>query len=613
MTRSDEAPTTALTGVCAVLLVLIALVHVAGYATTTLVTDTARDLGAAWRIVHGLELPLRGPEIGQRWSLGPVWFYLLAPIVDAARSVTAIALAVGVLAALKFALAWRLGRTLVDARFGFLFAFVLALPGWASLEHVVFAHTNLAGTAMLAYGLALVAATRGPDPGRCALVGLALALAVHAHPGALVLAAFALVPVVAAPRGGTVIVRVAACAAGFALPFIPMLVAEARDGWPMLVRSEDYVAGSDLGARLVRVPAVLAGTWAAPVELVRAFLLPANAVVRAVWLAGVLAIVVGAAAGLARGARRRVAVTAVGFGVSLAAGALIALLREAIAFYFVLPLVPLVALLVAAALDASLTRHRALVTVAVGVFALGASVAVLAQRVVATRDGEQSLPRATLGDIAQWPAPDPVPVDYQPVAGLERATVPALCAHGDAVTVHGDLAGQLELAQGLPLAYACPALRVTLAGPAPPALAGLPRGLLARAGAVLDPAARGTVLLDDVTPLHPPEGNALALREHYPPHPFELAPDETVTLAARADAAAFLAITELNPAFVATAEPRVEANGAPQIPRARSAATRVYRCDACEGEVRWTIAVEAGDPRWLDVFLFPHDVTTAQR
>ena len=68
----------------AALLVLAFVLHVAGYAFVTLVTDTARDVGEAWRIAHGEALPLRGPSIGQRWSLGPAWFYLLAPIAGLA-------------------------------------------------------------------------------------------------------------------------------------------------------------------------------------------------------------------------------------------------------------------------------------------------------------------------------------------------------------------------------------------------------------------------------------------------------------------------------------------------------------------------------------------------
>ncbi|HVF34477.1 MAG TPA: hypothetical protein VND91_04080, partial [Candidatus Saccharimonadia bacterium] len=159
------------------LLVAIAMLHLAGYAYTTTIVDTARDVGEAWRIAHDDAWPLRGPQIGQRWSLGPAWFYLLAPVVALARSMTAVALAVGALATLKFALAWQLGRTLVDARFGWLFAFVLALPGWASLEHVVFAHTNLAGTATLAFGLAALAAWRRPHAARYVLTGIALSLA----------------------------------------------------------------------------------------------------------------------------------------------------------------------------------------------------------------------------------------------------------------------------------------------------------------------------------------------------------------------------------------------------------------------------------------------------
>lgn len=583
-------------------LALLSVLHAAGYASTTLITDTARDLDAAWRIAEGTAWPLAGPSIGQRWHLGPIWFYLLAPVVALARSTTAIALAIGALAALKIPLAWRLGAALGGARLGWWLALLVALPGWASLEHVVFSHTNLAGTASVAFGLALLGAWRAPTPPRCALAGLALALVAHAHPAALVLAPLAALPLARHSPAASRAVRALALAAGFALPFLPMLVAEARTGWPALAGTADWAAGTPLAARLARMPAVIAGTWLAPVVLVRDAFLPASALVRAGWLAGSCAIALGVAWGWGSALRARRRDVLALAAAALLASALLALLREAIAFYFVLPLVPLGALAAAAALDAARPRARGVI-VALGVFVVSAQLAVLAQRTALARDGEQWLPRAALADVARWPAADPLPVDHLPVVAADALAREVLCPRAP-LSVHGDFAAQLELAQGLPVEIACGARArsIRLGGTRSPSLAGLPRGLLARAG-IEAPAATGTVLLAHVTPLQPREGAPLQRHGRYPPHPFALSPDARVSLDAIGASRTVLAITELNPAFVATAEPEVFANATRLEPVARSAQTRLYRCGACVGKIRWTVSVRTGDPRWLDVFL----------
>lgn len=583
-------------------LALLVVAHAAGYATTTLITDTARDLDAAWRIADGSALPLAGPSIGQRWHLGPAWFYVLAPILALSSSTTAIALSVGVLAALKIPLAWRLGATLGDVRVGAWFALLVALPGWASLEHVVFSHTNLAGTAAIAYGLAVLGAWRAPTLARCALAGLALALVVHAHPAALVLAPLAAFPLAvraATPRA----LRVVVLGAAFAVPFVPVLVSEALAGWPALERTAEWAASMPFAARIERMPAVVAGTWIAPTVLVRDAFLPQSGLVRAAWVAASAALGLGVAWGLVRAAQsRRWRVLALA-GAALAASALLALLREAVAFYFVLPLVPLGALAAAGALDAALPRARGVLAGAFA-FVLASQLAVLAHRLALARSGEQWLPRASLADVARWPAKDPVPVDYLPVRSIDALARDALCARAP-LTVHGDLATQLELAQGIPVELECGvrARSIRLGGVQAPHLAGLPRGLLERAGVPVDASSGGTVLLDRITALHPREGAVLERHGRYPPHPFELAPDVQVTLEATSRAGAMLAITELNPAFVATAEPIVAADGLPLAPVARSAQTRLYRCEACGHEVRWTVSAGTGNARWLDVYL----------
>ena len=604
----------------AALLAAIVALHVAGYAFTTTITDTARDVGEAWRIVHEAAWPLRGPQIGQRWSLGPAWFYLLAPVVAFARSMTAVAWMVGALAAIKFGLAWQLGRLMLDARFGLLFAFVLALPGWASLEHVVFAHTNLAGTATLGFALAAFAAWRRPHAARYLLAGIALALALHAHPSAVLLAPAALLAAGAAPSTTrTVMPRLALLGLGFVLPFVPMLFAEAREGWPAFARSGEYLAHADFGARAARIPSVLAGTWVAPIVLVRDFLLPDVAGLRAGWVLGMSGLGMLALVGLARSWRQSDRATLLFAIAAVTATGAVALLRETIAFYLVLPALPLVAAAVALALRRAAPRHQAWLIGGVGVFALAANAALIWHRAEQAALGEQWLPRATLVDVARWPVPDPIPVDYLPVAYVDRVWVPLLCGDPAPVALHGDIAAQLELAQALPLVFGCDsgATLPLVGGLDGPGAAGFPVGLMQRAQFATPAHAYGHALLTTVTPVHPPRGVRLGLHDAYPPHPFAYALDEHIVIESRSGPSARLAITELNPAFVATADPRVRANGVLLVPIARSAATRIYHCVSCTTPVAWTLELESGELDWLDVFFidtqqFPRQFSTAR-
>ncbi|HVF35443.1 MAG TPA: hypothetical protein VND91_08990, partial [Candidatus Saccharimonadia bacterium] len=458
----------------------------------------------------------------------------------------------------------------------------------------------------LAFGLAALGAWRRPHAARYVLTGFALSLALHAHPSAVLLAPAAIAATAAAPRARFELVqRHAALALGFVLPFLPMLVAEAREGWPALARSGEYFASTDLAARIARIPVVIAGSWGAPVVLVRDFLLPDVRFVRAAWVGGIAAVGLLALVGVARASIRRNRLPPVLAAIAIATTGASALLRETVAFYFVLPLLPLVAGSVALALREATTRHRDLLVGAVGMFALIANAAVLMHRTAQAAHGEQWLPRASLADVARWPAADPVPLDYLPVASADRVWVPLLCGASAPAALHGDIAAQFELAQALPLVLGCRdrAPLPAIGGPGAPRVAGLPVGLMRRAALAVPAHAHGHALLEAITPLHPPRGARLGLHEAYPPHPFEYALDERIALEARSGASSRLAITELNPAFVATAEPRVRANGASLVPIARSAGTRIYYCSTCTAPVEWRIELASGKLGWIDVFL----------
>jgi hypothetical protein len=141
-----------------------------------------------------------------------------------------------------------------------LWAAALFLPGFTTIEQLVFLNPNGVAMAMLAVlAIAIPGLERPAGPGRTAALGLALALALHVHPTSLPM--FLLVPAVLGicSKDGAPMVRVAlAMAAGFALPFIPYLVSQAAMGFPDWTSAGGYVAKQVFMANVVNAPQVIA-------------------------------------------------------------------------------------------------------------------------------------------------------------------------------------------------------------------------------------------------------------------------------------------------------------------------------------------------------------------
>src|SRR5262249_24344676 len=195
--------------------------------------DLARDLYHGYRISSGLEWPTTGPKIGEGWHLGPAWYYLLALLLLIVRSIAGAIATVGVLAALKFPLAYVLGREWVDARFGVAWPILLALPGVATFESIWVAHPSLTAAASLAVVFALWRAVEHRSYAWMFAACLGFGLALHAHPTALPLG---LLLVLAFPkigsRGATRALAAVVCAALVFAPFAPLLAdapAQARE------------------------------------------------------------------------------------------------------------------------------------------------------------------------------------------------------------------------------------------------------------------------------------------------------------------------------------------------------------------------------------------------
>ena len=577
------------------------------YAAATPLADAARDLIEAWRIVDAGEWPLRGPRISELAHLGPAWFYLLALPMALTGSVSATLLLVGLLAALKFPLAFACGRRLLGARFGLLFALALAVPGWSLLAGVLVTHTSLVEAAVLAVLYCALRLAAGDGRHWWIALGLAVGAALHAHPSTLVLAPLllALLPRRrwSAREAGALLLGVLAAALWFA----PMLWAEWQDGLlPLREGLARYAAGAEstalneaggwrlLAGLLVGAPYFLLVHMAGALDGVLMAL--AYAVVAVATLAGVRRVA-------SEGPLRQVALFAL---TALALGTLgLLALRGTTRFYMVLMLAPALALLPALALEA-LARggRRRVVAVAAGAALL---LALLANARVLQRAEHGAMRFSALAahDIRQWDAP-----------AADAATFPAwhqdrlgaqVCAEDGVQVLHGALAVLFDSALALPVRLRCGAVeRLGVGGGAAVAAAthrlGLTPALLHALGQRDADWSSALRLAPDAVvaaaqPLPVPAGDT------HPARPLGLGDPRDHALQMRAPADAVLLIGQLF-ALYGGETLAVRADGTDMTPVLRNASVVAYRCDACAGDVQWELLLRTGFPERIDVVLW---------
>lgn len=186
LSANRHGPVSALAPVDIAVVGLLWLVYLLPFTQALPFIDGVRDMQFALDIAHGDAFPLVGPVFGNRFHLGPVFYYVQALPLLIGLPIAAVPCFLGLLAGAKFALAYGFGRDWIDRRYGLLFAAALALPGWSGMD---FLNTT---SPLLLPSLLLVAcwcALRFARAVRAsALLGCALAisLAIHAHPSAVV-------------------------------------------------------------------------------------------------------------------------------------------------------------------------------------------------------------------------------------------------------------------------------------------------------------------------------------------------------------------------------------------------------------------------------------------
>lgn len=236
-------------------LMLLALAR-APYAAVHL--DFARDLFVAWRFLRGEETPLAGPVLAATIHLGPAWYWLLATALGLLRSWLGVVLALGLLSALQYPLAYLAGKALHSRRAGLLWAVLLALPAWSSFEWMLPQHYVLTAPLVLAVLLCVLRWQQRPRTKYLVGMSLGLVLAVHAHPSSIGLVWIVLAVLAAALAQRRLQPRPLLIAALVALlPLLPYLWWSWHNGFADFRAGGDYLLDGQSTGSVWRAGAVL--------------------------------------------------------------------------------------------------------------------------------------------------------------------------------------------------------------------------------------------------------------------------------------------------------------------------------------------------------------------
>jgi hypothetical protein len=586
-----------------VLIALLMLVYVLVGMHTTIATDTARDLIAAWDIVQGTHYPLRGPELYTTWTLGPLWYYLLALPLALTHSAAVAALMIAMLAALKFPLAYRLGAAFGDATLARFAVLAIALPGWWLFEWLVTSHTNLAVPCLLACAAFALRWARGGSAWTASMAALMFALALHAHPTSLLWAWIAVPALYARYRRGGLIpwAHLAAAAGLFVLPFVPMLIAEAASGWPMLAGTQAFVAARTGPSLWSRWPAFVVDLLAIDGARMSGQFLGAS------WLRMLVIAVVGslwvlALAGMLAGWRSagRIAAPA----ALLWGAAFVVWLRPEVPYWMVYALMPALAAVLALGWQSATARlppaARGIGNHVIAGLVLAVFLVVAAQRGLDVESGWVNVPYRVVGRYA-----DPhkrvdttVPNAAYPVVGIER-WVRSLCAEAQALSLHGDGAALQRMSQGTLRALHCADDRHwRIGGSMARSIALYPNHALRAAGVVPERTfgAMGSVPVVDV--LHAAASESDDLVRAYPPWPLTQQPDRSMRVPIPAEVSGVVAVSNLRVVFNGLEAPELVVDGRTVPPVVRTAGSWLFRVPPhATGELR----IRTGDPRRIEV------------
>lgn len=592
---------------------LVALQLWAGYGSNG-TYDTYRDLFFARQITTGTELPLSGPPIFGTIHLSPLWYYAHAAMLAVIGNPASVPLLTALLAALRFPLAYLLGRNLLDARFGLLFAIALAMPGWSAFPLVTLTTPSVVETTVLLNALCALRYFRRPGVWRAGAVGLSAALALNAHPTtALPVALICATAFSCAGRNGVRTAHLIAAAAAALAPFVPSVLDQMAQGFPdvsSLAGYADQTLGAPDGGRFVPllVAVVAYGCdyvlryWMGIEGLELTALIAAHVAALAIAVLGIVLLLRD------RGPPRRAAI-AVGCLLALQ-NAFVLVLRPETPFWMVFAHLPLVAFLVALGLRriVELGRLGSLAAASIALYWLitfGVSLEAIARGdsqlwVEISEPGGHGLM-----NIIQHPtARARVEVVRIPFAELDEiGEVPC-----GPFAVHGHYAKLLDRSFAVGVARHCGnADRLRLGG-ATPEHGGAALGLTKRVWAKLGlkpPQGRGSLGLVPVKAVWTQDVSLPIVGPRvYPPRSSRQGAGQVV-LRGMADAADVVVVSNLVDEYFTFRFLTASADGQAVAPAYIDTSTVVLRCETCPpgSAVTWEIEV-LGAPDFVDAVTF---------
>ena len=560
--------------------------------------DPIRDIHQAWLIASFKDWPLVGPEIGFFTHLGPLWFYLLAPVLALGGSFAAVSAWCGFLLGLKYPLALLLGRQLGNWRLGLILALLLALPGLGTFTALSFNHLALVPAAVLALMLTGLRDWQMATYRSAFVLGLVFALALHAHPTLIALGW--ILPWLWWQAGNRP-VRLLLMVQGAAIPFLPLVLAAILGKMPE-APTGGLFAHLDENLKPDAILALPGLVWHSLVGGLRHGLILTSQA--APWMSLLIAfgMLILALLGLAgtvtawrtRGMRTMLLIGAIG---SVLYSVQVIFMRTEIIWYMMLGLTPLLLLAWAVLLESAPVPTRRLVMPACLTVGLG-SAAMLLVSLLATADnsGERHFPTAFMMDLktgagSERPVPAPQ-LSFFGSASLARM----LCSSEQAPILHGAVAQQADSLTGLAGDMYCPEHNydVRIGGREPGGREHwLAVGPVIADALPINPDQQLESLyffpIDQV--IHPPAGLPVADAADYPPRPRQLAETHIETLEFELPGDHWLLLSQPFLWWAQTLILEVRANGLPQQAIAEDPLTALYACRDCRRHesVAWSV------------------------
>ena len=614
--KRNIAPANAIGWAC---VFLLTAAYVAAIVHGVVSIDVARDLYWGQRIVLGEALPLIGPPIGTTMLLGSVWYYLVAGVLTVSGSLTTYFSLMGCLIASKFALAYVVGKRWLGPAFGVSLAVAAAVPGVASYQMLGMGHPWFVEAALWWAAWCALRLYDAPEQTRWAIgLGMAAALALHAHPTAVLLLPWALVVIVALPPHRRWRALMASALAALAV-FFPWLLGTVFPALAVQGAADNAVGPSGVGGSIVGVSGITSNVfWLQAKNIFDSLLSDSIADSRLAWLVWAV-VLIATLIGIVRASmtsrlRRTLIGALLSLGWTIAA---VALLRNHTPFYMLfvalVPLSVVFAVAWVALLEGGSRWGRALwILVIVAVVALHLVVAAGLIRIAGLGQVNSYLPlHSDMQDVSTTAHRESV------LANTTRdALARWLCAQPDAVSLHGDIASAFDVGLHVETDLACRKQRRSdsVGGHYQPHV-GLPIPVWSQVGLQVTELIGAYGLAPANRVFSPASSLPAASGKRYPPR-FDLmlaaARQEEWLMILPTSSSDVVIVSNLlptSPLFKVTAE----VNGRANTAITTFANTAIFHCTDCAtGQVAWSLKIRGGLPQTVSIATVAATKTSAK-